>query len=201
MPSSFPQHVCIVFYPRACPGWSQLWGNVRRLPPANLLTKYACSCKHTEKHRHGAHAHTDLMLACTYKHTCWQSIYTQRSGRNLITQRAHGIDFCLSSVVVSSGLAQPGLMREHPQQHYGLSRLHFWGAGKPEGQKDPVLSPSHSSDWLFFLYPFSFSKFIYMLERFKQHGVVVAFIDTSRGKNMADFKHYICKWWIKNNLR
>lgn len=39
----------LFFYPRACPRCPQLWGNVRRLPPATLLAKYTVLA--------GSHAH------------------------------------------------------------------------------------------------------------------------------------------------
>lgn len=154
----FPQHVCIIFYPWACPRWSQLWGNGRSLPPAILLTKCARSCRHTQNTSTLKTCMYKLTMSCTHTDTLVYPLFTQHSGRNLISQRAYGIDF-FSPPCFGLGkfwLGTVWLMWEHPQQNHGLSRLHFLGAGRPEGKKDPALFPSSPSFlFLFFPYPLS----------------------------------------------
>lgn len=156
--SPFPQHVCIIFYPGACPRWSQLWGNVRRLPPAILLTKCARSCRHAQNRSTLKTCMYRLTLSCTHRDTLVYPLFTRSTAAeiSLVRGRMALIFFPLRFALGKFWLGTVWLMWEHPQQNHGLSRLHFWEQGDLRGKRIQLCSPPlPASSFPFFSYPLS----------------------------------------------
>lgn len=160
---------------------------------------------HTNTHTRSARAHT--VSTCTSQmhpdlhaqtHTCQHPLDTQHNGGNLISQRGVWHWFLLLSGLGGIWFGTVWLMLENPQQHHGLSRLHFLGSRETWGVKGSsfvpllLLHPSTPMPTPLFL-PLSLCWFIHMLLRFSHHGLMVAFIDLS-------WKWFEILWFIFVNI-
>ena len=164
LPSPSPQHAHIIFYPGACPWCPQLWGNVRRLPPTTFLTKsahsHAKTHTHTRTQRHKGIQYQRTWHARKHTHIHTLFIYRQPNAGNLISQRGVRHWFLLLSGLGGIWFGTAQLMLENPQQHHGLSRLHFLGWGEQgetwgvKGSSFVPLLPLHFFPLFFFLPPF-----------------------------------------------